>query len=530
MIPSAANSFRGYVEWSSAQAIPALSSVLHPLKVYPFQACVAIGWAILAVVTVSRMLRPHRKQWRPPVIPYWIPYLGSALQYGKDPIGFLNKCKEQHGNVFTFVMIGRRFTVALGPYGTHFVMSGQSNAISAGQAQTALTTPVFGEGVMYDAPMDYFTEQKRFITSIMDSERFNLYVPIVEEEVLQVFRNDPSFTTGSIDALGILSKVILRTLTATLQGPDAAARITGTHFPVFMDLLGGFTPLHWMFKGLPLPSYRKRDIAHAKMRQMFLDIIQERRLNGMMNEKNDLLAELVDQQYRDGNPVTDTDIAHLMIATLVVGYQTSAFAATWILLHIADEPSIAELLYEEQQVHYMNNDGSWRPLAYSGLLKLPILRSVIRETFRVNPPVSTVVRLVTEDLVLPTSIGTDPSGSPLLVPKGDFIMTSNGVSQLDADAWKDPLKWDPLRWLNVDEKIAVTANQTSYQPFGTGKHRCSGELFAILELSVVVSTFIRHYELRLPGSLPASDYSRVHIAPLSSEILIFPRTKVQNSG
>lgn len=88
----------------------------------------------------------------PPLVPYWIPFLGSALQYGKDPIGFLTECQQkvgresvilehliiditQYGNVFTFKMIGRRFTVVLGPQGTHFVMSGHSDAISAGQAQ-----------------------------------------------------------------------------------------------------------------------------------------------------------------------------------------------------------------------------------------------------------------------------------------------------------------------------------------------------------------------------------------------------------
>lgn len=47
------------------------------------------------------------------------------------------------------------------------------------------------------------------------------------------------------------------------------------------------------------------------------------------------------EKYRDGRAVSDKEIAHLMIATLVVGYQTSAFAATWTLLHIADQPAIA---------------------------------------------------------------------------------------------------------------------------------------------------------------------------------------------
>lgn len=128
----------------------------------------------------------------------------------------------------------------------------------------------------------------------------------------------------------------------------------------------------------------------------------------------------------------------------------------------------------------MDSDGSWRPIEYKNLVKLPVLRSVIRETLRLNPPVASVVRLVMEDLVLPTTIGTDSSGESFVVPKGDLIMTSNGLSQMNPDVWEDPSRWDPLRWLNVAENVVHAGSNaptsSSYQPFGAGRHRCSGEL------------------------------------------------------
>ena len=158
-----------------------------------------------------------------------------------------------------------------------------------------------------------------------------------------------------------------------------------------------------------------------------------------------------------------------------LSYLVSIIAIDINRIHLTINIPSRDLLYNEQKEHYMDAAGHWRPLEYHGLLKLPILRSVIRETFRLNPPVTTSVRLVLEDLVLPTSIGVNSTGGPLLVPKGDFIMTSNGVSQLDSGTWQDPLTWNPMRWLNFDETSAP-AFQASYQPFGTGKHRCSGEL------------------------------------------------------
>ena len=46
---------------------------------------------------------------------------------------------------------------------------------------------------------------------------------------------------------------------------------------LYHDLDGGFTPLNFLFPSLPLPSYRRRDIAHQKMRKLFMSIIQNRR-------------------------------------------------------------------------------------------------------------------------------------------------------------------------------------------------------------------------------------------------------------
>lgn len=128
--------------------------------------------------------------------------------------------------------------------------------------------------------MDIFLQQKKFITSNLDSGRFDRYVTTMEEEVLQVLRDDPGFDTGCIEALIVMSEVVLRTSTAALQGPEVRACVAREYGSVFLDLCGGMTPLHWMFKNLPLPSYRKRDAAHAKMRRMYLDVIEERRRSG----------------------------------------------------------------------------------------------------------------------------------------------------------------------------------------------------------------------------------------------------------
>lgn len=63
--------------------------------------------------------------------------------------------------MFTYVMLGRKMTACLGPKGNDFVFNGKLSEVSAEEAYTHLTTPVFGEGVVYDVPNHILMEQKK---------------------------------------------------------------------------------------------------------------------------------------------------------------------------------------------------------------------------------------------------------------------------------------------------------------------------------------------------------------------------------
>jgi hypothetical protein len=52
-------------------------------------------------------------------------------------------------------------TVCLGPQGNDFVLNGKLAEVSAEEAYSHLTTPVFGEGVAYDVPNATLMEQKK---------------------------------------------------------------------------------------------------------------------------------------------------------------------------------------------------------------------------------------------------------------------------------------------------------------------------------------------------------------------------------
>ena len=67
----------------------------------------------------------------------------------------------KYGDVFTFILLGRKVTVYLGPKGNQFILNGKLKDVNAEEIYSVLTTPVFGEGVIYDVPNAKFMEQKK---------------------------------------------------------------------------------------------------------------------------------------------------------------------------------------------------------------------------------------------------------------------------------------------------------------------------------------------------------------------------------
>ncbi|KIJ36242.1 hypothetical protein M422DRAFT_76275 [Sphaerobolus stellatus SS14] len=523
--------------YSSFPFVESLTRELWPLDLSNLVILFAINLPIIAIAftTLAQLIIPQNPN-EPPVVFHWLPYLGSAIEYGKDPVNFLKKCREKHGNVFTFILIGRRVTVALGPKGSNFILGGKLSDVSAEEVYTPLTTPVFGQGVVYDCPNHMLMEQKKFVKVGLSLDNLRAYTEMIENEVLRFLETDPCFyyyQTGDVDKWETFhayrKMVELIILTASLrEAVDGAAFAQR-----YRDLDGGFTPLNMIFPNLPFPSYRKRDIAQKAMSDFYVGIIEKRREEGRLHEDTDMIASLCTQSYKDGRQVTDREVAHMMTALLMAGQHTSSTSGVWALMNIAANPQIAEALYQEQLENFVTEDGTWRTMTFEQVKKIPLMDAAIRETLRRHHPIHSIMRKVISDMpVPPTLAALKDESRTYVVPKGDMLLASPAVAQMDASIWKNPEVWDPYRWLDPSgaaadalvqydqggEKVDYGFGQISkgtesvYQPFGAGRHRCIGEQFAYLQLSTILATLVRHLELRM-DEVPKHNYQTMVTQP-----------------
>jgi sterol 14-demethylase len=67
----------------------------------------------------------------------------------------------QYGDLFTFILLGKKTTVYLGRQGNDFILNGKLKDVNVEEIYTVLTTPVFGTDVVYDCPNSKLMEQKK---------------------------------------------------------------------------------------------------------------------------------------------------------------------------------------------------------------------------------------------------------------------------------------------------------------------------------------------------------------------------------
>ncbi|KAH7362723.1 cytochrome P450 CYP51F1 [Plectosphaerella cucumerina] len=484
----------------------------------------------------------------PPVVFSWFPIIGSTATYGQNPPEFFRVNREKYGDIFTFLLLGRRITVYLGPKGNDFILNGKLRDVNAEKVYGVLTTPVFGSDVVYDCPNAKLMEQKKFMKVALTTESFRSYVPIIAGEVNQFLKKILHGKTGVLDVPSRMAELTIYTASHSLQGPEVRKKLDSTLAVLYHELDLGLSPANFLFHWAPLPWNRARDRAQRAISKIFTEIIQERRANGVYGV--DPVSHLMRSTYKDGTPVPDHEIAHMMIALLMAGQHSSASTSAWVLLRLAQNPAVVQHLYEEQVRELGNGDpsGQLPALQYEHLARLPLHLGVVKETLRLHSPIHSIMRSVEQTLPVP--------GTKYVLPPTHTLMAAPGISATDAAFFPNPTVWDPCRWLPgsanaptisrgvtdeaADEKVdygyglVSKGSGSPYLPFGAGRHRCIGEQFANVQLQTIVASVIRDFKLRneeaMGNRIVDTDYASLLSKPLSPARVIWERREVSGGA
>lgn len=392
------------------------------------------------------------------------------------------------------------------------------------------------------------TMAMQFVKFGLTSEFLRSYVPLIVGEVRDFLQKYRQFSgdKGTINVTPAMGELVLFTAARSLQGKEVREKFDSSFADLYHDLDMGFSPINFMLPWAPLPHNRRRDAAHQKMAQTYLDIINERKATGeMKHSEEDMIWNLMSSKYKDGRDLPDVEVAHMMIALLMAGQHSSASTISWILLRLATRPDITEELLQEQIDMFNGGDASepLPELTHDDLTKLSLHSKVVRETLRIHSPIHSMMRKVTSPMAI--------EGTPYVIPATHVLLAAPGVTSRTSEHFPDPLHWDPHRWdaETSDEKGSTTAGAAKgddeekvdygyglvskgttspYLPFGAGRHRCIGEQFAYVQLQTILATMVREFKFRnVDGKkgIVDTDYSSLFSQPQRPAIIEWERRK-----
>lgn len=326
-----------------------------------------------------------------------------------------------------------------------------------------------------------------------------------------------------------MAEITIYTASHSLQGKEVRSKFDGSFAHLYHDLDMGFSPINFMLHWAPLPHNRKRDHAQRTVAKLYMDIIKERRAG--KQQGHDIMWHLMNQTYKDGNPVPDKEIAHMMIALLMAGQHSSSSTSAWIMLRLASRPDIMEELYQEQ-INVLGAD--LPPLKYEDLARLPLLQAVIKETLRLHAPIHSILRAVKNPMPVP--------GTKYTIPTSHSLLAAPGVTSREDKYFPNYAEWDPHRWdegsgrvvgTDVEEEkfdygygLVSKGAASPYLPFGAGRHRCIGEQFAGVQLGTITATIVREFKFRNPdgsNKVVDTDFTSLFSRPLAPAVIEWER-------
>jgi sterol 14-demethylase len=285
-------------------------------------------------------------------------------------------------------------------------------------------------------------------------------------------------------------------------------------FVITVALDHSFVPILFFFPWIPNPHRSKCIAARKLFTQLFQQVIDDRG-EKKANDPNyqppsDFLQILMEAKYRDGTPLTTTEITGILIGVLLGGQHTSNVTGTWLMAHLLKDKEWVEKVMQEQKSLFADKTASLYPntLSYEEVQNMPIFDQVMSETLRLHPPFFQLSRTVKEDTVFQGKT----------IPKGHIVNISPGAAHRLPQLWGENADdFDPNRFTPEAKK---EHKPYAWIPFGGGMHQCGGRKFAWNSLKVSLSWLLRNYEVEFVGKgaqeLPEEDYTTMVVAPSSS--------------
>jgi sterol 14-demethylase len=432
---------------------------------------------------------------------------GHLEELRVDPIALLSRVRAECGDVGVFRLADREVVLLTGAEANEVFFRAPEEILDQAEAYPFMT-PVFGEGVVFDAPPERRREMLH--NQALRDKFMRGHAATIADEVERMVAGWAD--SGEIDLLDWFAELTIYTSSACLIGKRFRDQLDKRFAELYHDLEQGTDAIAYVDPYAPIESFRRRDAARRGLVTL-VEGIMERRASGPPSgdDERDLLDVLMSITEENGSPRFSPDtVTGMFISMMFAGHHTTSGTAAWTLIELLRHPD--ELDAVDVELAELYAEGA--EVSYQALREMPHLESAIKEALRLHPPLILLLRVAKEDL--------DVDG--FVIKAGQMVGTSPAVSNRIAEDFPDADAFQPARYLAPREEDR--SNPWTWIPFGAGRHRCVGAAFAMMQLKAIFSVLLLEWEFELaqPSDTYRNDHSKM-VVQLEQPCLVRYRRK-----
>ncbi|KAG5007193.1 hypothetical protein AAZX31_09G129700 [Glycine max] len=204
--------------------------------------------------------------------------------------------------------------------------------------------------------------------------------------------------------------------------------------------------------------------------------------------QNDFVDILLSIQRTNavGFEIDRTTIKALILDMFVAGTETTTSILGWVVTELLRHPIVMQKL----QAEVRNVVGDRTPITEEDLSSMHYLKAVIKETFRLHPPVP---------LLLPRESMQDTKVMGYDIGTGTQIIVNAWAIARDPSYWDQPEDFQPERFLN--SSIDVKGHDFQLIPFGAGRRSCPGLIFSMAMIEKLLANLVHKFNWKIPSGV-----------------------------
>lgn len=434
--------------------------------------------------------------------------LRNVLEFDRDPLNFLLRCRREYGDVTHHGGFGRNFYFVNHPDLIEYVLvTNNRNFIKDRGWRIRPLRRLFGNGLL-TSEGEFWMRQRRLAQPAFHREKIAAYGEAMVASTEALISNWRAGETRDIHE--DMMRLTLGIVGTTLFGADASveAREVGAAVEVLARHFSSQSVYILPFNYLPTPGQIRLTRAIDKLDGIIHQIIRMRRES--RQEHQDLLSLLLQVQDEDGSVMTDRQLRDEAMTLFLAGHETTALVLSWNWYLLTQHPEMEKRLAAELQETL---DG--RSPTVADLPRLPYTEMVVKETMRLYPPAWIIGREAVSAFEV----------NGYSFPAGAQVSMSPWLMQRDPRYYDQPEEFRPERWAGATGGDQIKQlPRFAYFPFGGGPRLCIGNSFAMMEAILILATISRRFQFELAPGQTVTPMPSITLRPKNGvKVIVKPR-------